>query len=85
MNQPKYWKVPQRRRQRAAEHRKQGDGIGVGNAHTVRRVDRLRDAQRPAQGTVPVKQPPGIMLLNILFNKAAAAEAVIGHIQRAVP
>ena len=68
--------------QRAAEHRQQGDGVGVGHTHAAGGVDGGAYAQRPAQGAVAVKKPTGVMLLNILFNIAAAAEGIVCHIQR---
>ena len=68
--------------QRAAEHRQQGDRVGVGHTHAAGGVDGGAYAQRPAQGAVAVKKPTGVMLLNILFNIAAAAEGIVCHIQR---
>ena len=68
--------------QRAAEHRQQGDRVGVGHTHAAGGVDGGAYAQRPAQGAVAVKKPTGIMLLNILLNIATAAEGIVCHIQR---
>ena len=44
-------------------------------------VDGLRYAERPARRTASVEQPTRVMLLDVLFNVAAAAEGVIGYVQ----
>ena len=71
----------QRCRQRTAQHSQQRDRIGVRNADALRRVDGLRYAERPAQRTASVEQPARVVLLDVLFNVAAAAEGVVGDIQ----
>lgn len=71
----------QRCRQRAAQHGQQRDRIGVRNADALRRVDGLRYAERPARRTASVEQPARVMLLDVLFNVAAAAEGVVGYVQ----
>ena len=42
----------------------------------------MGDAQREAELALPVEQPAGVMLLDVLLDIAAAAEGVVGHVQR---
>ena len=62
--------------------REQRDGVGVGHAEPCGPVDRLGNAQREPKRALAVEQPAGIVLLDVLFNIAAAAEGVVGEIQR---
>ena len=62
--------------------REQRDGVGVGHAEPCGPVDRLGNAQREPKRALAVEQPAGIVLLDVLFNIAAAAEGIVGDIQR---
>ena len=74
-----------KRGEQAEKSRQQRDGIGVSDAEPIRPVDAFGNAQREAQRALAVEQPARIVLLDIFFDKAAAAEGVVGHIQRREP
>ena len=63
----------------------QGNGVSIGYTEPFGIVQPLRDAERKSRRTLPVKQPPGIVLLDVLLDIAAAAKGVIERIQRRGP
>lgn len=74
--------IRQQRRKNAKHRGKQRYRVGVGDADPVRVVEVLGKAEWKSQIALPVEQPACIMLLDVLFDVSAAAERVVGHIQR---
>ena len=65
-----------------AEQRYQRDGIGIRNTDALGRIDGRGNTQGEGKGTLPIEQPTCIVLLDILFHIAAAAESIVCNIQR---
>ena len=77
--------IRQNRRKQPEQGGQQGNRVGICHAETLRSVDVGGNTQGKRKTALPVKQPAGIMLLDVFLYVPAPTESVVGHIQGAKP